>query len=116
MLRQVASLQGGTSADTTSDTAYATQAGIPLPAGYTPPAANSATPALNPNPCLGQDPGFSNGLSTSFYGHSVGKGEFDTQTPTFQRCVPLCRNLVKLYNSNHPRVDSKLLRKPLHCT
>lgn len=84
--RQVASLQGGSAADPTSDTAYATQAGIPLPAGYTPPMADSATPALNPNPCLGQDPGFSNGLSTAFYGESIGKGQFDTHTPTFQRC------------------------------
>ncbi|KAK9918667.1 hypothetical protein WJX75_005803 [Coccomyxa subellipsoidea] len=83
---QVASLQGGSSADPASDTAYAIQAGIPLPAGYTPLMADSATPALNPNPCLGQDPGFSNGLSTAFYGGSIGKGQFDTHTPTFQRC------------------------------
>lgn len=95
--RQVASLQGGSSADPTSDTAYATQAGIPLPAGYTPPMADSATPALNPNPCLGQDPGFSNGLSTAFYGESIGKGQFDTHTPTFQRCE--APRLLKSFNA-----------------
>ncbi|CAL8465732.1 g5268 [Coccomyxa elongata] len=83
---QVASMQGGPSADSTSNTAYASQAGIPLPVGYTPPAADTATAALNPNPCLGQDPGFSNGLSSAFYSKGIGKGRFDTELPTFQRC------------------------------
>lgn len=78
-------MQGGPSADPTSDTAYASQAGIPLPVGYIPPAADTATPALNPNPCLGQDPGFSNGLSSAFYTKATGKGQFDTEAPTFQR-------------------------------
>lgn len=87
MPAQVASLQGGLSADTTADASYAAQAGIPLPAGYTPPPASSATPALNPNPCLGEDPGYSTGLSTAFYGQSVGKGQFDMTSPTFERCA-----------------------------
>lgn len=82
---QVASIQGGLSADTTADASYAAQAGIPLPAGYTPPPASSATPALNPNPCLGEDPGYSTGLSTAFYGQAIGKGQFDMTNPTFER-------------------------------
>jgi hypothetical protein len=83
----VASLQGGLSADTTADASYAAQAGIPLPANYTPPPASSATPVDNPNPCLGQDPGYSNGLSTAFYGQTIGKGQFDMSDPTFERCA-----------------------------
>ncbi|BDA51523.1 hypothetical protein COCOBI_19-0790 [Coccomyxa sp. Obi] len=83
---QVASMQGGPSADPTSNTEYASQAGIPLPVGYTPPTADTATAALNPNPCLGQDPGFSNGLSSAFYSKGIGKGQFDTESPIFQRC------------------------------
>jgi hypothetical protein len=82
---QAASIQGASSADPTSDVAFAAQAGIPLPAGYNPPPAGSAAPALNPNPCLGQDPGFSNGLSTAFYNQAVGKDEFKTSAPTFER-------------------------------
>ena len=86
---QVASIQGGLAADTTSDASYAAQAGIPLPAGYSPPPASSATPALNPNPCLGEDPGYSTGLTTAFYGDYIGKGQFDTTSPTFERCAIL---------------------------
>ncbi len=86
MWQQTASIQGGASADPTSDAAYAEQAGIPLPPGYTPPPAGSATPALNPNPCLGEDPGYSAGLSTAFYSQQLSSnGLVNTGPPTFQR-------------------------------
>lgn len=54
-------------ADDSGDTAYAAQAGIPLPTTYTPTAAAAAQDPLNTNPCLGQDAGFYNGLSSTFY-------------------------------------------------
>ena len=93
----MASIQGGLAADTTSDASYAAQAGIPLPAGYSPPPASSATPALNPNPCLGEDPGYSTGLTTAFYGDYIGKGQFDTTSPTFERCA-ICVPPDRLFN------------------
>ena len=95
---QVASLQGGMSADTTADASYAAQAGIPLPAGYTPPPASAATAALNPNPCLGEDPGYSTGLSTAFYGQSIGKGQFDMTSPTFERYAASADPLMEMCN------------------
>ena len=97
LLSQVASIQGGLAADTTSDASYAAQAGIPLPAGYSPPPASSAAPALNPNPCLGEDPGYSTGLTTAFYGDYIGKGQFDTTSPTFERCA-ICVPPDRLFN------------------
>ena len=79
---------GGPSADPTSDSSFASQAGIPLPANYTPPATTSAAPAINPNPCLGQDPGFTTGLATAFYAGD-GSAHSDMLSPsgpaTFQR-------------------------------
>ena len=87
-MRQVASIQGGSSADPTSDTAFASQAGIPLPANYTPPPPGSAAPVINPNPCLGQDPGFTTGLATAFYAGGAGaKGSLldYAGAATFQR-------------------------------
>ena len=95
----MASLQGGLSADTTADASYAAQAGIPLPANYTPPPASSASPVINPNPCLGQDPGYGNGLSTAFYGQTIGKGKFDMTDPTFERCAA-GRSSLSLHDTN----------------
>lgn len=66
---QIASLPGGTSADTTANPAFAKQAGIPLAAGYAPPAAAAAQPAEDANPCLGEDPGYTTGLAASFFAH-----------------------------------------------
>lgn len=63
----LSSLSFMTGADSSGDTAYAAQAGIPLPASYTPVAAVASEDPLNTNPCLGQDAGYYNGLTTTFY-------------------------------------------------
>ncbi len=44
----------------------AAQAGIPLPTNYTPVAAVAEDP-LNTNPCLGQDAGYYNGMTSTFF-------------------------------------------------
>lgn len=63
----LSSLSFMTGADSSGDTAYAAQAGIPLPTTYTPIAAVASEDPLNTNPCLGQDAGFYNGLTSTFY-------------------------------------------------
>lgn len=71
---QTASLPGGTSAETTADPGFALQAGIPLAAGYAPPAAPDAGAAEDANPCLGGDAGFTTGLAASFFADAYGAG------------------------------------------
>lgn len=56
-----------TGADNSGDAGYASQAGIPLPSSYTPVAAAAAEDPMTTNPCLGQDAGFYNGMSSTFF-------------------------------------------------
>ena len=56
-----------TGADNSGDAGYASQAGIPLPSTYAPVAAAAAEDPMTTNPCLGQDAGFYNGLSSTFF-------------------------------------------------
>jgi hypothetical protein len=62
-------VQGAVTADLTSDPNLAERAGLPLPRGIVASSALPATQApLSKNPCLGKsDPGFSTGLSASFF-------------------------------------------------
>lgn len=62
----LSSISAVTGADDSGDTAYASQAGIPLPTNYTPVAA-VATDPMNTNPCLGQDAGYYNGMTSTFF-------------------------------------------------
>ena len=62
----LSSISAFTGADVSGNAAYASQAGIPLPSDYTPVAAVSAVNPSSNNPCLGQDPGYYNGMTTSF--------------------------------------------------
>ncbi len=63
----LSSISAVTGADSSGDTAYASQAGIPLPSNYTPVAAVAEDP-MNTNPCLGQDAGYYNGMTSTFFG------------------------------------------------
>ena len=56
-----------TGADNSGDTGYASQAGIPLPSDYSPVAAVAAEDPMTTNPCLGQDAGYYNGMSSTFF-------------------------------------------------
>lgn len=56
-----------TGADNSGDAGYASQAGIPLPSTYTPVAAAAAEDPMTTNPCLGQNAGFYNGMSSTFF-------------------------------------------------
>lgn len=56
-----------TGADISGDAGYASQAGIPLPRNYAPVAAVAAEDPMTTNPCLGQDAGFYNGMSSTFF-------------------------------------------------
>ena len=63
----LSSISAVTGADNSGDTGYASQAGIPLPSDYTPVAAVAAEDPMTTNPCLGQDAGYYNGMSSTFF-------------------------------------------------
>jgi hypothetical protein len=67
----VASIPGATSAERTGDPAFAATAGVPLPAGYTPPPPPPPPPAplaaAIANPCIAPEAGQSVGLATAFW-------------------------------------------------
>ncbi|KAL0051929.1 hypothetical protein WJX82_004666 [Trebouxia sp. C0006] len=106
----LSSISAVTGADSSGDTAYAAQAGIPLPTNYTPVAAVAEDP-LNTNPCLGQDAGYYNGMTSTFFADvypvdSTSKDDFPLDfsgAGNFTRCD--CPN-QKTINSSWPGTPS----------
>ncbi|KAA6417156.1 MAG: hypothetical protein FRX49_12911 [Trebouxia sp. A1-2] len=106
----LSSISAVTGADSSGDTAYASQAGIPLPSNYTPVAAVAEDP-LNTNPCLGQDAGYYNGMTSTFFADvypadSTSKDDFPLDfsgAGNFTRCD--CPN-QKAINSSWPGTPS----------
>jgi len=95
----VASIPGATSAERTGDPTFAATAGLPLPAGYTPPLPPPPPPppleAAVANPCIAPEAGQTVGLTAAFYGDpypadgvaKVVAARLDFEgPPAFERC------------------------------